>query len=231
MQAHCKSIEAEAKAKPASSAYDPDLQEARGFPFVTSYKDNGQEVGFTYDAQLDENKLVFSAILGDPHDCECFVTFAARYSETVHSYLASGGYAPALRRCIRISSDWTAVVMDKSKYKPLFHLSLSMEDEENARRKVKSIVQTLHEAGFVHGDVRDINILIDPKSLESDDVKVHLIDFDWAGRIGEAKYPIDTTRRLCGVPTGLRVGRLSLSNMTMIWSLTSSCALFSGLKS
>jgi hypothetical protein len=26
-------------------------------------------------------------------------------------------------------------------------------------------------------------------SSRSDDVKIHLIDFDWAGPIGEAKYP------------------------------------------
>ena len=35
--------------------------------------------------------------------------------------------------------------------------------------------------GSFNGDIRDANLLIDHASLASDDVTVHLIDFDWAG--------------------------------------------------
>ncbi|TDL21501.1 hypothetical protein BD410DRAFT_704093, partial [Rickenella mellea] len=131
---------------------------------------------------------------------ECLVKFTTQYAEAAHRYLASDGYAPTLRQCIRISSEWIVVVMDWSKYKPLL--------EVKVRSKVKNVVNTLHEGGFVHGDVRDINILIDPKSLESDDVKVHLIDVDWAGRVGEAKYPIDINTKTMWRPDGVRCGEL-----------------------
>lgn len=44
------------------------------------------------------------------------------------------------------------------------------------------------------------------ESLTSDDVNIHLIDFDWARPIGEAKYPADVNkiaiRRLDGVEGG-----------------------------
>jgi tRNA A-37 threonylcarbamoyl transferase component Bud32 len=51
--------------------------------------------------------------------------------------------------------------------------------------KVRKVVEELHAEGFVHGDVRDTNILIDRRLLgDTDDVKIHLIDFhDWAGPI------------------------------------------------
>ncbi|KZT02334.1 uncharacterized protein LAESUDRAFT_622760, partial [Laetiporus sulphureus 93-53] len=126
---------------------------------------------------------------------ECLVKSTWQYSEAAHDYLASRGWAPTLRQCIRISADWIAVIMDRSKYQPLYGLSLSKADQEKVRCKVKSIVRMLHEGGFVHGDIRDTNLLIDPESLASDDVMVHLIDFDWAGRIGEAKHPVGVNRK------------------------------------
>ena len=83
-----------------------------------------------------------------------------------------------------------------------------------------SIVRTLHEGGFVHGDIRDANLLIDRASLASDDVTIHLIDFDWAGCVGEAKYPIGMNCETVRRPEGIEGGSLSLSSMTSRWYLT-----------
>ncbi|KAF8346756.1 Hsp70 protein-domain-containing protein [Amanita rubescens] len=44
------------------------------------------------------------------------------------------------RRCVRISADWIAVIMDKSKYLVPFDLILSGEDNEKVRHKVTSVV-------------------------------------------------------------------------------------------
>ena len=38
---------------------------------------------------------------------------------------------------------------------------LSKAEREKLKRKVTSIVQTQHKGGFVHGDFRDVNLLID----------------------------------------------------------------------
>jgi thiamine kinase-like enzyme len=196
IEAHYKSIQADAKANQFQWRTTLFLQKARGFPFMTSYEDDGQRVTFTYHERLDDEKLIFSAILHHrPNFEECLVKYTWRYSEAAHNYLASHGSAPRIRRCVRISADWTAVIMDKSTYKVLYGLRLSDVEQEKVRRKVRSVVQTLHQGGFVHGDIRDTNILIDLGSLASEDVAIHLIDFDWAGRMGEAKYPIESTRR------------------------------------
>jgi serine/threonine protein kinase len=205
IQAHYGSIEAAAQANQAHLKYN--FQEARGYPFLTSYSDEGQEITFTYDKRLDEDKLLFSATINPPGSGECIVKFTSQYSKAAHDYLASHCLAPRIWKWIRISADWTAVVMDKSKYQVLFGLWLSKAERDKIQRKVQSIVRTLHEGGFVHGDIRDVNLLIDRASLESD-VMVHLIDFDWAGPVGEAKYPMGINCKTVRRPAGVKGGEL-----------------------
>jgi len=44
--------------------------------------------------------------------------------------------------------------------------------------------QHLHAQGYVHGDLRPTNILINDKK------EIKIIDFDWAGKKDETRYPI-----------------------------------------
>jgi tRNA A-37 threonylcarbamoyl transferase component Bud32 len=48
-------------------------------------------------------------------------------------------------------------------------------------------MQSFHDEGLVHGDLREPNILCDGE-------KMMLIDFDWGGEVGKACYP---HARLC----------------------------------
>ncbi len=93
--------------------------------------------------------------------------------------------------------------MDISNYRSLHSLTLSDADKKKVRHKVMSVVQILHQEGFVHGDIRESNILIDVESLTSDGVRIHLIDFDWAGPVGEAKYPADINKITVRRPDGV----------------------------
>jgi serine/threonine protein kinase len=209
IQAHYGSIEAEAnQAHPQYDPHVPHIQKTRGYPFLTSYNDGGQETRFTYDRRLEEDKLVFSATVDQPGSGKCIVKFTCQYSEAAHNYLASRDLAPMIRKCVRISADWTAIVMDKSTYRVLYGLQLSEAQRTKVKCKVKSIVETLHEGGFVHGDIRDANLLIDEASLTSNDVAVHLIDFDWAGCTGEAKYPMGTNCKTVRRPAGVKGGEV-----------------------
>ncbi|KAG5727061.1 hypothetical protein E4T56_gene20301 [Termitomyces sp. T112] len=162
------------------------------YPYLTSYcNDHGTEVRLDYTMQLEEDKLLFTANFDQPDPGKCIVKFTQHeYSADVHISLAMHQMAPKLRKIIEIPGGWKVVIMDQSKYEILHHYPLSSELQEKVKNKVKSIVQTLHQNGFVHGDIRAANLLIDPASLKSDDVQVHLIDFDWAGRAGEVRYPI-----------------------------------------
>ncbi|KAH7884914.1 hypothetical protein F5I97DRAFT_1779733, partial [Phlebopus sp. FC_14] len=51
-------------------------------------------------------------------------------------------------------------------------------------------IQKLHDEGFVFGDLREPNIMI----TNDDKPKVQLIDFNWAGKKGEARYPVSISR-------------------------------------
>ena len=46
-----------------------------------------------------------------------------------------------------------------------------------------------HSQGFVHGDLRDANILI-----ENDGI-MKLVDFDWGGEVDQVSYPTPTLNR------------------------------------
>jgi len=48
--------------------------------------------------------------------------------------------------------------------------------------KLQELMDSFHRKGFVHGDLRDVNIICKNDS-------VMLIDFDWGGKEGEASYP------------------------------------------
>ncbi|KDQ07365.1 hypothetical protein BOTBODRAFT_120196, partial [Botryobasidium botryosum FD-172 SS1] len=55
---------------------------------------------------------------------------------------------------------------------------------EQIIERVEEAMKLLHGNGFVFGDLRAPNILrVDGGAM--------LIDFDWAGKVGEAKYPLD----------------------------------------
>jgi len=49
--------------------------------------------------------------------------------------------------------------------------------------ELQDLVKSFHAENFVHGDLRDTNIICD-------DERFFLIDFDWGGKLGEACYPV-----------------------------------------
>lgn len=50
-------------------------------------------------------------------------------------------------------------------------------------RYLREVVNHLHSQNFAHGDLRTCNILVHPEN------RLCLIDFDWAGQEGNARYP------------------------------------------
>ncbi|ESK86345.1 hypothetical protein Moror_5052 [Moniliophthora roreri MCA 2997] len=201
IQAHYAKIEAIAKAN-LNTLSEHCLAKARKYPYVASYEIDGRETAVTFETQLHENKLLFSDDSG-----QYVVKFTRRYSEKAHRYLASIGSAPKLWQCKEIPGGWIAILMEKSSYALLHDLLLPKENQERVRYKVTEIVQKLHSEGLVHGDIRDVNLLVDNDSLLSGgDVRVHFIDFDWAGLAGEAKYPIGVNTISMKRPVGVEDG-------------------------
>ena len=152
------------------------------FPYQTDFTSlaDSKTYHIEYVSQPIANKPLFFGKLSDGHDV-C-IKFTRRYSREAHSFCASIGAAPRLLGFQPIAGDWQMVVMDLIGDYVEFHLST-----RNAKflEILRGILSQLHGAGFVHGDIRDTNVMV----LESNE-RLMLVDFDWAGKIGEARYPM-----------------------------------------
>uniref|UniRef100_T1IH33 PH domain-containing protein n=1 Tax=Strigamia maritima TaxID=126957 RepID=T1IH33_STRMM len=73
------------------------------------------------------------------------------------------------------------------------------------KTQLRNVLDVLHEGGFVFGDLRPPNILMDEKS------RVNLIDFDWSGRDGVDRYPELVNSQIVW-PKGMNCGRRLLKS-------------------
>ncbi|KAH7096151.1 hypothetical protein BKA62DRAFT_834223 [Auriculariales sp. MPI-PUGE-AT-0066] len=89
---------------------------------------------------------------------EVIVKFTSRYCREVHDLVAEKGAAPKLWHCGWDSTVGQTVVM-----------------YSYAIQNLRDAVEAMHEAGYVHGDLRQPNILLDGNNAPM------IIDFDWAG--------------------------------------------------
>lgn len=131
----------------------------------------------------DLSKAVFKADMESGNEKESVVVkFTDRYCEAAHQILARDGLAPKLHYCKKepsIAGLWVVVM---SLVDTLPGLG---GGKEQAVEDVERAIELLHSEGLVFGDLRSPNIL---------HVKgggAMLVDFDWAGKAGEVRYPLD----------------------------------------
>ena len=170
---------------PFLSSPKPQLE----FPYKRHYTYGGVEKHFIYLKRIHDEKLVFLA-KGQEDDRDLCIKFVRTYGTNSHTLLAEHDFAPQLLATEAMPGDWLMVVTEWSK-----GTSMTMrksEDNSEVVKKVTEAIRTLHEGGLVHGDVRDVNIIVEE---ESDYLRVHLLDFDWAGKESEAKYPLFLNNR------------------------------------
>ena len=87
------------------------------------------------------------------------------------------------------------VVMDdvSENYESLFNFLKSNTQNQSAEEhmnKVRACLAEFHQAGFVHGDFRDTNVMV--RTLNRGGLKdgsFRIVDFDSCGRIEKARYP------------------------------------------
>ncbi|CCM06245.1 uncharacterized protein FIBRA_08494 [Fibroporia radiculosa] len=170
----------------------------RVFPYPTSFQpfDDGPiaggglsgEAAFTYSHQHnggEDGKLVFFAECASRRVC---ITFTKRYCMEAHRECARMGFAPRLWGFNDLPDNWKMVVMDAvdgDSYKLVFDLWPRPADlGATIREKLKEF----HGRGFVHRDIRDANPMARTSPVAGESAFM-LLDFDWAGRAGEARYP------------------------------------------
>ncbi|CAK4086895.1 unnamed protein product [Aphanomyces euteiches] len=149
----------------------PDGVHRCRFPYHASAVIDGRRVDIQYQKHILHH--VFTARVvrtGRP----VVVKFAKQYGSELHRYCAEEGFAPALLHSEELINNWIFIVMDKLELTPLDQASV---DKSIISGQVLKIQGRLAAAKYVHGDLRENNVLWDTGSS-----RVVLIDFDWAER-------------------------------------------------
>ncbi|KAF8646503.1 hypothetical protein AX16_007180 [Volvariella volvacea WC 439] len=89
-------------------------------------------------------------------------------------------------------------------YRPLSYYHPSTSHLKDA---LTTFVRALHSKGFVHGDLRNVNVFVRDDDDTGTSTDFQLLDFDWAGRVGEVRYPINLNRKTVRRPDGAQDGK------------------------
>ena len=92
--------------------------------------------------------------------------------------------------------------IDLQTYSLLCDLRLRDDQRTRVRDELLVCLRSLHNERMVHGDIRDTNLFVGP----DDDIK--LIDFDWAGKFGQVRYPSNINRSSVARPSTVSDGEL-----------------------
>ncbi|CAH1768208.1 2315_t:CDS:2, partial [Entrophospora sp. SA101] len=133
------------------------------FPYINSFThiSNRTSIQFCYLKQLYKDKLLFLVEQKSNNNVpkQLLVKFTEQYVIDVH------------KACVDLDDNYE-------------HLSLHVPTE--VKSAFKEAVGKMHGAGFLHGDLRDLNIHYQTKKKDDNDgvqVDIKIVDYDWAGRI------------------------------------------------
>lgn len=180
------------------TSYTRQAQDTNDLPYPSSYTSAvapHHSVKLELTRRLENDKLIFQAndAGADGSSYPVFVKFTRKYSRSLHEICAKNGHAPALLGYDELPGGWIMVVMEHLEHS-MFTLLCSVEEEERReiggqlRAAVQAIVDAIHAEGHVHGDFRDTILLV--SQSDSGALAVRLVDFDWGGKTGEARYPM-----------------------------------------
>lgn len=182
-------------------------------PASNSFTDSsGTEVKFNYLRPLYPYNNLFIALARFPDPRSFIVKFTPTYCGEAHRLLAQQNLAPALLYAGPVYdyagyTRWKMVVMEECTGGG--HVWWDVAGE-TIYQQVRDAVRVLHENGFVHGDLRSQNIMLD-KAL-----RIRVIDFDWAGKEGVARYPNDLSPDIPW-PAGAKPGALISREHDQYW--------------
>jgi hypothetical protein len=159
----------------------PNLQ----FPYPLSYTCINTSLirHFRYLSHMDNSKLLFTAETDD--DKKLCIKFVRHYSKDVHTFCASEGFGPTLKGFEELPGGWHMVVMEMIG-EDYCHLMDFLTPYSHFDDIIGNLT-SLHQANYVHGDVRNTNIMVKKDGNQG----FKLVDFDWSGRIGEIRYPMN----------------------------------------
>lgn len=176
-----------------SPGFQPNVPHPRFFPYPTSCQADGHVVRWRYVRALESDSTCVTYLAEMEKSLKLIVVkFVDRYGYDAHQFLANEGHAPKLWYCGPLEpsrpmasplptqsplpgislNPLRMVVMDY--VEP--HLPVDVTPPTSMRLQLKDILVKMHKAGYVFGDLRKPNVILDQSG------QVQLIDFDWAGR-------------------------------------------------
>ena len=173
---------------PPTSAGEPQEPLASFVPLIypypasfTCYGRDGEEMDFMYNAELEQRALLFRGKTAHKQIC---IKFVRKYGKDVHIWCADKGFAPRLIAYCALAGGWYMVIMDLLN-ESWISMANTQVRPEGLREKIHAAITELHQADMVHGDIRSTNIMVRGDGRTS----FMLIDYDWAGKAGEVRYP------------------------------------------
>jgi hypothetical protein len=177
---------------PAAVPPEEEIEQLK-YPYPRDFKVCAEAVRFTYDGQVEE-KLVFlahvtSAAGGMQAGQQIIVKFAKTYSPEAHQRCYDHEQsAPRLYAHAQLVNGWHIVVMERVAGRGFG----ARQEEAALQQRLRSVVHHLHAGGFVHGDLRVNNVLL---------------DFDWSGPAGQQLYPAFMNHTQIDWPEGASDGK------------------------
>ncbi|CAA7265766.1 unnamed protein product [Cyclocybe aegerita] len=202
--------------KPVGPASGSPLPRNPMLPYPSSFSlADSSEQQFTYESQKRGNNLLFfGRLLGGAAGAGAVcIKFTRRYCREAHEFCASRGFAPKLHGFERLPGGWYMIVMDdtREEYEDLFEFISGHSDQldDDSRNSLldslKASLSQFHQANYVHGDMRNSNIMVKKSGLDGSFL---LVDFDWSGTIGEVRYPLNINNVTVTRPSGAFDGEL-----------------------
>ena len=119
-----------------------------------------------------------------------YIKFVRDYGEVVHTTLFNEQLAPTLHWIGRVYGGPIMVIMEAMSGRTVQdYIDSKDEVPQEALASFNEALRILKDKKLVHGDLRPPNVLVRP--AKDGKKSAILLDFDWAGRAGEARYPDD----------------------------------------
>jgi len=156
-----------------------------GFPYLRTFKEGQVTVNFKYRTQVDQKDRVFTADEEGGQGRKLIIKFCQTYSNEVHQLLAEKSLAPRLYGIEKVAGGWLMVVMEEIQDAVPWSRE-SHAEVEALKDQLQQVLATLSPKEgqqYVHGDLRPPNVLV------KDNKQIYIIDFEWAGKVDQARFP------------------------------------------
>jgi hypothetical protein len=167
---------------PDSARYFPNLSALprynEGLPGTLNF-----DIVRPFTPRSKKNSSLYIAVVrGEDEEKEIVVKFTRRYCIELHTFCAMKGNAPRILGYQKLSGNWIAIAMDYVSAGSITNAQGRNKHRKKWAAAARKLVKSFHDRGWVHGDLRDVNILCKRE-------KPMLVDFSWGGKDEEVCYP------------------------------------------